>query len=102
MRSRVKTATSSAARGYAVLVTKSHLDGPRPWLLTTGYVTTPLGIVGVVVAETRDEPRDNDTRLTFVWRGQIHVRRLNRVLTERGVITVAGRFAREIAGGADA
>lgn len=91
--------SQSGTRPHAVLVTKAHPTAPKPFHLTTGYVTTALGIVGVVTGMRDHDTEDDHTRLSIVWRGRLHDRQYNRVFTERGIITLAGRFAREIVRG---
>lgn len=65
------------------------------WL--EGYVATEHGFVRVTAPPLGDECPE--TSLTFIWRGRMYYREYNRVLTVRGAVRVAARFARDIAGG---
>jgi hypothetical protein len=62
------------------------------WL--DGEVITYHGIVSIY-AQGDDEFRPS-TQLTFVWKGRMHVKSYNKRYTQRGIVTLAKRFANEI------
>ena len=65
---------------------------PRGW--STASIFTPSGIVAVYMEEG-DRPI---TRLDFIHRGRTYTRYFyGKAFSERGLVTVAGRFAREVA-----
>lgn len=69
-------------------------DDPGGW--TDGDVLTFYGIVAVYTQG--DDRYDRHTRLDFVWKGRLHIRNIsNRRYTARGLVTLAKRFAAEIA-----
>jgi hypothetical protein len=59
-----------------------------------GYVATPYGVVIVECRPYTDHP---STNLYFIWRGIQTRKYINRTYTRRYLITLAGRFAAEIA-----
>jgi hypothetical protein len=73
----------------------------RAWKHPAGYVEgcvlTPNGIVAVYSqGSEKDVP---STNLDFVWEGRLYSRTIKRRYTQRGLVTVANRFADEIRGG---
>lgn len=66
-------------------------DAGREWY-SVGFRATPLGIVGLYT-------QPDFVRLTFVYRGRQYERHIAETLSERGLATVAGRFARDVATG---
>lgn len=64
-----------------------------------GVTTTPFGFVYAYSVWDEADPGKDQTRIEFVWREREHVRQLNRAYTNRGLATLAARFAREIAQG---
>lgn len=72
-----------------VMVTE---QGEEPLSYRRGYITTHYGIVAFY-----DQPGDNaHTRLEVVVNHRSHSRVIARTFTKRGLMTVAGRFAREV------
>jgi hypothetical protein len=69
-----------------------HDRGEHPY--TQGCVFTPYGIVAVYY-QPRDERNQAYATLSIVLGGRHYNRLLHRDLTERGLVTVAHRFARE-------
>lgn len=68
-----------------------------------GHVVTPFGVVGVDSWLGMRPNRDSATYMQFVWGGREYARNLTRALTtSRSIALAAGKFAHEIAGGADA
>jgi hypothetical protein len=67
----------------------------RPY--RSGAVSIRHGIVAVHVEPAFDDFR-GFTSFRFVWDGREYGRRIDKEMTDRGVATAAGRFAREIAG----
>jgi hypothetical protein len=65
-----------------------------------GSVITPLGIVDASTWIGLAAGTEDATYLAFVWRGREYRRTIRRGTSERGLVILAGRFAREIAGGA--
>jgi hypothetical protein len=67
---------------------------PRGW--RHGSVITSLGAV-VVYADNRETTAKPCTSFDFVWQGRLYHRSIEgRVFTKRGIVTMAGRFAREV------
>lgn len=60
---------------------------------TTGRVGTPLGFVSVYWEDGRNE----HTRFDFIFNRRLFYRTIYARFTERGVITKANQFAKEIA-----
>jgi len=73
-----------------------HERGEHPY--TQGCVFTPYGIVAVYY-QPRDERNPAYVNVSIVIDGRHYNRVLHRELTERGLVTVAHRFAREKANG---
>lgn len=59
-----------------------------------GIVITPQGVVGIYAD-------DNITTLHFAYKSRYYARIFHKGYTQRGIVTKAGRFAREIVKKAD-
>lgn len=72
---------------------------PEAWTSTTGWVSTYWGIVGVHAGKDVRVPDREYTVLTVVSGGRLYERKYWAFYTERTIVTLAKRFAAEIAGG---
>jgi hypothetical protein len=67
-------------------------EGQPPLSYRRGYIVTHYGIVAFY-----DQPGEHaHTRLEVVLGYRCHTRTIARTFTQRGLLTVAGRFAREV------
>jgi hypothetical protein len=73
----------------------------RVWKHPHGYlegtVITENGIVSVYCQSGPDEVPS--TNLSFVWEGRLYSRTISKSHTQRGLVTIANRYADEIRGG---
>src|SRR5690348_11763175 len=74
----------------------SNFSGP--WDYDEGVVATKFGFVKVY-AQGNDRTSKPSTWLRFVWNGRMHDRNFDVRFTPRRMVTLADRFAREIARG---
>jgi hypothetical protein len=72
------------------IATQTTKDG-ESW--EVGTVLTPNGIVDVYA-------QDDYTRLDFVHAGRLHIRTYRKRYGKRGIVTLAGRMARDISANA--
>jgi hypothetical protein len=72
-----------------------YRDGERFYV--TGTVATSYGFVRVYAQGFAK--RDPHTRVEFIWKFRQYSRVVDKLLTERGIATVAHRFAQEVVNG---
>lgn len=87
---RIKTINYSQSRPQGSIVERST---ERGWE-SDGLVFTNHGVVQVISDTYR---KNGDTTLRFVHNGRHYIRFIDRYYTPRGLVTLAARFAKEIA-----
>src|SRR5689334_18574410 len=96
-RAKVQDSDDKVSRVTGSFVAYTSRDGATH--AHVGAVVTPLGIVQAQTWWDADRTARDATYLRFVWRGRSHWRVIARVYSERGLTTVAARFAREVSRG---
>lgn len=81
-------------RSYLHLVDRTSPEGD---IYARGYALTKWGIVGIYTQLGSKSSSDDYTRFFFVHADKEYTRSVNRYFSERYLLTMAGRFAREIA-----
>lgn len=76
-----------------------RIETHQPYGYDQGVVVTQFGYVSVYAQGARDSKGTPCTSLHFVWKGREYTRYITKRYTRRGMVTLADRYAREIAKG---
>jgi hypothetical protein len=85
---------------YAVNWSAARLAKNEKYCYSYGYVITPLGLIGVYSQwpDSGNPGSDSFTTFEVVRDGRAYTKRVMRTYTDRGLVRVAGQFAREVLG----